>query len=190
MPPADSGRAVTHWTPEELADEVIKRRIVESISATTVRTLLHEADLKPHRSRYWLNSKDKKEDPEAFAQQVQVVCDCYLEASDLYFEYHTHVVSVDEMTGIQALERIAPTKPMVPGYVESREFEYMRHGTLTLIGNFHVATGRVISPTLGACRGGDRSRRDRASLERRRFAGQSEHDFCTGSGRHAPRYAY
>ena len=52
------------------------------------------------------------------------------------------------MTGIQALERIAPTRPMKPGQVERREFEYARHGTQCLIGNFEVATGRVIAPTV------------------------------------------
>jgi transposase len=52
------------------------------------------------------------------------------------------------MTGIQALERIAPTKPMEPGRSERREFEYKRHGTQCLIGNFEVATGQVISPTV------------------------------------------
>jgi transposase len=59
---------------------------------------------------------------------------------------------VDEMTGIQALERIAPTKPMKPGQVERREFEYARHGTQCLIGNFEVTTGRVIAPTVQATR--------------------------------------
>lgn len=52
------------------------------------------------------------------------------------------------MTGIQALERIAPTKPMRPGEVELVEFEYKRNGTQCLIGNFEVATGEVISPTV------------------------------------------
>jgi hypothetical protein len=55
---------------------------------------------------------------------------------------------VDEMTGIQALERIAPTRPMKSGQVEHREFEYTRHGTQCLIGNFEVTTGRVIAPTV------------------------------------------
>ena len=59
-----------------------------------------------------------------------------------------HTVSVDEMTGIQALERIAPTQPMRPGQVERREFEYTRHGTQCLIGNFDVVTGEVITPTV------------------------------------------
>jgi transposase len=63
-----------------------------------------------------------------------------------------HTVSVDEMTGIQALERIAPTRPMRPGRVERREFEYTRHGTQCLIGNFDVVTGEVIAPTVQATR--------------------------------------
>jgi transposase len=56
------------------------------------------------------------------------------------------------MTGIQALERIAPTKPMKPGREERREFEYERHGTQCLIGNFEVVTGEVIAPTVQATR--------------------------------------
>jgi hypothetical protein len=63
-----------------------------------------------------------------------------------------HVLSTDEMTGIQALERTAPTLPMRPGKVERREFEYLRHGTLSLIANFHVATGQVVAPSLGPTR--------------------------------------
>jgi len=47
------------------------------------------------------------------------------------------------MTGIQALERIAPGLPMAPGKVERREFEYHRHGTQTLIAAFDVTTGKV-----------------------------------------------
>jgi len=62
------------------------------------------------------------------------------------------VMSTDEMTGIQALERRHPTIPMGPGRVERREFEYVRHGTLTLIANFDVAQGRVVAPSLGPTR--------------------------------------
>ena len=52
-------------------------------------------------------------------------------------------VSIDEMTGIQALERAAKSLPMKSGHVERREFEYIRHGTKTLIAAFDVATGKV-----------------------------------------------
>jgi hypothetical protein len=63
-----------------------------------------------------------------------------------------HIVSCDEMTGIQALERIAPTKPVRPGLVERREFEYKRHGTQSLIANFEIVTGQVIAPSIGPTR--------------------------------------
>ena len=62
------------------------------------------------------------------------------------------VVSTDEMTGLQALERAAPTLPRRPGAVERREFEYVRHGTQTLIANFAVATGEVVTPAVGPTR--------------------------------------
>jgi hypothetical protein len=61
------------------------------------------------------------------------------------------VVSIDEMTGVQALERLAPTLPVMTGRVERREFEYIRHGTLTLIAAFDVATGKVVG-TIGDTR--------------------------------------
>lgn len=61
-------------------------------------------------------------------------------------------MSCDELTAIQALERSAPTQPMRPGHVERVEFEYIRHGTLSLITNFEIATGQVVAPTLGPTR--------------------------------------
>ncbi len=149
-PPAKSGRPITHWTAHELADEAKKRGIVASISPSQVGRYLREAELQPHRSRYWLNAKEK--DPQEFQAKVAAVCDTYLEAPRLHAEENTHTVCIDEMTGIQALERSAPTKPMQPERIEAREFEYERHGTLTLIGNFHVVTGRLLAPTLGPTR--------------------------------------
>jgi transposase len=56
------------------------------------------------------------------------------------------------MTGIQATERREENLPMRPGKVERREFEYIRHGTQTLIANFDVATGQIIKPTCGDSR--------------------------------------
>ena len=58
-------------------------------------------------------------------------------------EQGVQTVSIDEMTGIQALERAAPSLPMKPGHVERREFEYIRHGTKALIAAFDVATGKI-----------------------------------------------
>jgi transposase len=61
-------------------------------------------------------------------------------------------MSTDEKTGMQALERLHETKPSRPGLVERIEFEYVRHGTLSLIANFDVVTGKVVSPSIGPTR--------------------------------------
>jgi transposase len=149
-PPENSGRPINQWTVAELTAEVIQRGIVKSISPAQVGRYLRAAELQPHKSRYWLNTTAKN--PVVFQQQVENVCGTYLEAPVLYHQHHTHTVSVDEMTGLQALERNAPTLPMRPGRRERREFEYTRHGTLCLIGTFHVVTGHLLAPTLGPTR--------------------------------------
>ena len=79
------------------------------------------------------------------------VCDLYQEAGRLA-EQGVHVVSTDEKTGIQALERLYPDLPMGPGEVQRREYEYKRHGTLCLTANLEVWCGLLVSPTLGPTR--------------------------------------
>ncbi|GIK33438.1 MAG: hypothetical protein BroJett009_24300 [Armatimonadota bacterium] len=64
-------------------------------------------------------------------------------------------MSTDEKTGMQAVERLHPTKPPRPGLIERREFEYVRHGTLCLTANLEIATGRVISSRLAPTRTND-----------------------------------
>lgn len=113
---------------------------------------LEEAAIKPHRSRYWLNPKI--DDPAAHAKQVASVCDVYAQARALS-AVGVHVVSCDEKTGMQALERAAPTRPTRPGLIERREFEYVRHGTLCLTGNFDVVTGKFFVPTIATTRNGE-----------------------------------
>lgn len=62
------------------------------------------------------------------------------------------VVSNDELTGVQALERAHPGLPLRPGKVERREFEYIRHGTLSFIVNFEVASGQIGTVSVGPTR--------------------------------------
>lgn len=94
---------------------------------------------------YWLNAQpDNKEE---FEQQVKEVCEVYHQATELARE-GIHTISTDEKTGIQALERAAETKPMRPGLIEKQEYEYERHGTLCLIANFDVVSGKVIAPSV------------------------------------------
>lgn len=96
-------------------------------------------------SRYWLNRDPQSS--ENFAKEAKPICELYLNAQELH-DQGIHLVSTDEKTGIQALERKYPTKPMKPGLVEKVEFEYIRHGTQCLFANFEVATGQIIAPTI------------------------------------------
>ena len=98
---------------------------------------------------YWLNAKP--DDPVAVTAQVAAVCAAYQQAPAVA-QAGGHVISTDEKTGIQALERAAPTLPMKPGLVERPEYAYLRHGTQCLIANFDVATGEVVAPTIGPSR--------------------------------------
>jgi putative transposase len=62
------------------------------------------------------------------------------------------VISTDEMTGIQATERQAPDLPIKPGKPVKREFEYIRHGTQTLIASFDVSSGKILHESIGQTR--------------------------------------
>ena len=105
--------------------------------------------MQPHKSVYWLNAKI--EDQEVFEQEVKKVCQTYFDAAENE-RNGIHTVSVDEKSGIQALEREAPTIPMSPGKVERIEYNYERHGTTNLFGNKNVATGEIIAPMLSDTR--------------------------------------
>ncbi len=88
--------------------------------------------------RGWLTAKP---DPE-FETKCADVCTVYRDAVAAA-QQDVRTVSIDEMTGVQALERAAPDLPMRPGEVARHEFEYIRHGTQSLIAAFDVATGQV-----------------------------------------------
>ena len=106
-----------------------------------------KGDYKPHLIRYWLTPE-----PDAqFDQKVADINALYRRAPALA-EQGERTLSSDELTGVQALERKHPGLPLVPGKVERQEFEYKRHGTLTFMINFDVATGQVVTPSYGPTR--------------------------------------
>ena len=143
--PKRDGRELTHWTHAELAAEAIARGLVESISPDSIGRFLREADLKPHRVRGWINTPRDAQ----FDHKCRDVCETYRLAPERAAA-GIETRSIDEMTGVQALERAAATLPLRRGLIERREFEYVRHGTLTLIAAFDVVTGKVtyhIGPT-------------------------------------------
>jgi transposase len=144
--PEASGQAFTHWTARALAEEAVRRGMVPSISERSVGRFLKEADLKPHQVRMWLTPKPD----ERFESKCQAICETYRQAPQRAAQGE-RTVSVDEMTGVQALERAAPTQPLQPGRPERREFEYIRHGTQTLIAGLDVVSGEVFGE-VGATR--------------------------------------
>jgi len=137
-PPQRDGRELTHWTLSDLAAVAVARGIVETISAGSIGRFLREADLKPHRTRGWINTPRD----EHFDAKCHDVCATYRLAPERAAA-GIETRRIDEMTGVQALQRAAATLPVRPGQVERREFEYIRHGTLTLIAGFDVVTGQV-----------------------------------------------
>jgi len=79
---------------------------------------------------------------------VTDLCTLYREAPERAADGE-RVISTDELTGVQALERSHPDLPMTPGQVRRREFEYIRHGTQSFIVNRDVVTGQIIVPSCG-----------------------------------------
>ena len=99
-----------------------------------VRQIWEAADLKPHRLKTFKLSQDPH-----FAEKVIDVVGLYLNPPD-----NALVLSVDEKTQIQALDRTHPMLPLRPGQVERRTHDYKRHGTTNLYAAFNVATGEVL----------------------------------------------
>jgi len=88
---------------------------------------------------------------EGFDGKVSTINEVYKQAPERA-KQGQRTESLDEMTGVQALERKHPGLPMCPGKVERREFEYIRHGTLSFICNFDVAHGGLVACTASKTR--------------------------------------
>jgi len=136
--PAQVGREITHWSQRSLATAAADLAYVESIHQTTVRNILREAELQPHRFRYW---KTAIWDDEAVARALKILW--YYERIDSLWQRGEVIICLDEKPNIQVLERAKPTQPMRPGQVERQEFDYIRHGTVNLLAGLVVYNGRM-----------------------------------------------
>ena len=143
--PQDQDRTVTRWTLDEIVATLLDALHTAAISRSSIWRILQDVDLKPHKSAYWLNSHD-----EQFDAKAQTICQLYAKALESYQQGRL-VICCDEKTGMQVLERKAPTKPAQPGRRERREHEYIRHGTRVLINSLAVATGQI-AWTIGTTR--------------------------------------
>ena len=130
-PPKDVGVPVTHWSPPLLGNHL--RAMGIAMSDSRIRRILKDADLQPHRQKMWLTSHDDE-----FRAKRDDVLRVYYDTP-----IDQHVICLDEKTGIQAVERRYPDLPMQPGIPVRREYEYIRHGTLCLMGAFDVRRGRL-----------------------------------------------
>ncbi|KAK45455.1 hypothetical protein BG58_18030, partial [Caballeronia jiangsuensis] len=122
-------------TLDEIVARAIERGIVEQISRSHVQRILQAGDVHPHRVKQWLHSPDP-----AFREKVNVICKLYRKAPR-----NAVVLSIDEKTAIQAIERKHPGRAPAPGRLRRREFEYIRHGTQALIAALDVHTGEVLA---------------------------------------------
>lgn len=92
-------------------------------------------------NQYWENAVI--ENWAIFEKQLEQICNLNSKAQQYLFDQNTLVISIDEKCGMQALERAAPDLPMTNKQDRKREFNYIRHGTQTLIAGLEVATGQV-----------------------------------------------
>lgn len=134
----DHDRPTNGWTLDQIAATIVNEAHAAAISRSTVQRILAGVDLKPHKSVYWLNSHDPN-----FQAIAKEVCGLYVKAPAFY-EQGRLLLCCDEKTGMQVLDRPAPTQLPEPGKPEKREFEYIRLGTRTMISTFVVATGEVV----------------------------------------------
>lgn len=137
LEPIAEGLHITHWTSQDLTRQAVADGIVDAISPRTVRRILHDVDLQPHRTRYWKTSRLDAQ----FKERAEKVLWCYGNAERLARQGFW-TVAVDEVPNFQVLER-RPIRRAIPGSIEQREFEYIRHGTVNLLLFLVVHTGQM-----------------------------------------------
>lgn len=120
-------KSATHWSTRSLAKEM-------GISEATVRRIWHRHGLKPHLSRTFKVSNDVH-----FVQKLEDVVGLYLNPPE-----HALVLSVDEKSQIQALDRTQPGLPLKKGRCGTMTHDYKRNGTTTLFAALNTLTGEVI----------------------------------------------
>jgi len=144
LEPIARGLHLTHWTSEALARQAVLDALIPAISPRTIRRILADVDLQPHRTRYW---RTARLDAQFKARAARVLW-CYAHAARLA-QHGIWVVCADEMPNRQVLER-HPLRRAIPGAIEQQEFEYVRHGTVCILTFLIVHTGQMQACTLAA----------------------------------------
>jgi len=129
---------LTHWSTRSLTAIARQRLHRPKLAASTVSLILREADLQPHRSRYWKTPTLNAE----FVERASRVLWCYEQVERLYRRDEI-ILSVDEKPNLQATERTRPTQRLRTGQIERQEFEYIRHGTVNFVVAMTVNDGKM-----------------------------------------------
>jgi hypothetical protein len=137
LEPVAKGLHITHWSSADLARQAVADGIVDALSARTVRRILQEVDLQPHRTRFGKTARLNAQ----FMERAVRVLWCYTYA-DYLAQRGYGVVCSDELPNFQVWER-TPIRRAIPGAIERREFEYQRHGTVTVLVFLVVSTGQM-----------------------------------------------
>src|SRR5438552_12721256 len=137
LEPVAKGLHITHWSSAELARQAVRDGIIDAISSRSVRRILHAVDLQPHRTRFWKTARLTAE----FLERAVRILWCYTYADHLARRGYW-VVCADELPNFQVLERV-PIRHAIPGSIEQREFEYKRHGTVTVLVFLIVHSGQM-----------------------------------------------
>jgi hypothetical protein len=145
--PLPDGQGLSGWTLDLLIEDLLLREIAPP-SRSSIHRILTDVDVQPQRFRLWLHSPDP-----LFREKVADICELYLRPPP-----GSIVVSYDEKTGIQATERKHPDRAALPGRVCRQEFEYIRHGTQSLLATINVHTGEVIAQCSPTRKGDDMER--------------------------------
>ena len=138
--PAGVGLEMTHWSTRSLAKIAMQRGLVAHIAHSTVSLILRNADLQPHRSRYWITPTLSPD----FLQQAARILWLY-ERSEALKAQNEIALALDEKPNIQALQRTRPTQLMHPGQIERQEFEYERHGIVNFLALLNIYNGKMRS---------------------------------------------
>jgi transposase len=135
--PDKLGRSLSQWDCRELAQQLEREGIVESISPETVRRILSHHNLKPWCHHLWLSPHTPRDT--AFYARVADIVDLYTR----HLHHDERVLCVDEKTSLQPRPRLHPTRPPKAGFPNRVEHEYRRAGALNLLAAFDTRTGRV-----------------------------------------------
>jgi hypothetical protein len=144
LEPVAKGLHITHWSSEDLARQAVADGIVGTISPRTIRRILDDVDLQPHRTRYWRTTRADSR----FKERAEKVLWCYGNAARLA-TCGIWVVCADEMPNCQVLERV-PIRRAIPGSIEQVEYDYTRHGTVNILNFLIVHSGKMEAVCLEA----------------------------------------